>query len=62
MPTGKSHEEILRYPEVGDFVGCLRLKNLSSRTIVEYRKVLRGLFRWLNALGHWVAVPVVSSA
>ena len=48
VPTGKSYEEILRYPEVADFVSYLRLKNLSSRTIVEYMKALRGLFRWLN--------------
>jgi len=32
------------HPEVRDFIAHLRLKNLSPRTIVEYRKVLNSLF------------------
>lgn len=32
------------HPEVTDFIAHLRLKNLSPRTIVEYKKVLSSLF------------------
>jgi integrase/recombinase XerD len=36
------------YPEVGDFIAYLRLKNLSPRTIVEYGKVLNSLFEQIG--------------
>ena len=32
------------HPELADFVAFLKLKNLSPRTVVEYQKVLRGIF------------------
>jgi site-specific recombinase XerC len=32
------------HPELADFVAFLKLKNLSPRTIVEYQKVLKGVF------------------
>lgn len=36
------------YPEVGDFIAYLSLKNLSPRTIVEYGKVLNSLFEQIG--------------
>jgi len=36
------------HPEVADFIASLHLKNLSSRTIEEYGKVLRSLFNYLG--------------
>ena len=39
----------MEYDEVSDFVAYLRLKNLSPRTIEEYKKVLRVLFKHLGS-------------
>ena len=36
------------HPEVTDFIAYLRLKNLSPRTIEEYQKVLRSLFKYVK--------------
>ena len=51
--TGDAAKEIdmLAYPEVVDFVAHLRLKNLARRTIEEYVKVLRSLFRYVGPGG-----------
>ncbi len=37
------------HPEVTDFIAHLRLKNLASRTVIEYVKVLRSLFSYLES-------------
>ena len=47
-PIGERYPDMLRHREVADFVSTLQLKHLSSRTIIEYLKALRGLFRWLG--------------
>ena len=41
-------QSISEIPEVADFLAHLRLKNLAPGTIVEYRKVLRYIFDYLQ--------------
>jgi site-specific recombinase XerD len=41
-------DRMLEHPQVADFIAFLRLKNVSSGTIEQYRKVLRDLFRHLG--------------
>lgn len=37
-----------RYPEIDDFIACLRLKNLAPRTIREYERAINRIFRALS--------------
>ena len=50
LPGGREAREshLVESNEFSDFIAHLHLKNLSARTITEYRKVLRSLFSHLG--------------